>query len=160
MCTPFQRTHKYVYAKKKRNFLQGKWSFKMWNRIEEAIEQPLNVHIINSMLFTIMFWVFHDTDIQECISNPLHCYGYIVDSMQHNFCIQVFNKIFVQTTNKWLKIVTIYSWIVLKNLHIITIMYTDLLSISWVPFTNDSYLSCIKRKRTLKLMNALMRHGM
>lgn len=43
------------------------------------------------LYFTIMFRIFHDTDIQKRISNPLHGDRDVVDGMQDNLGIQVFD---------------------------------------------------------------------
>lgn len=42
-------------------------------------------------ILPIMFRIFHDTDIQKCISNPLHGDRDVVDGMQDNLGIQVFD---------------------------------------------------------------------
>ena len=44
-----------------------------------------------------MSGIFHDPDVQEGVTNPLHGDRYVIDGVEDDLSIQVLNKILMQT---------------------------------------------------------------
>ena len=58
--------------------------FKIANRVKEL---------------TVVFWVLHDSDVEERRLDPLQRHRHIADGVQHNLSIQVLNQMVVETGN-------------------------------------------------------------